>query len=175
MEELRRLVPPPADPIGAEGDWADCEQQLQLRLPQDYKEFIATYGSGTLCGLFAISSPFLSPRLRKETVREWWANWAGVYDCWGDVQRPLPYPRYPAVPGLLPWGTYGDVNVLSWYTGADPGQWHIIYDHRGEEFVEVPGMGFSDFLVAALKGTVPLPEPVFGKHVLENPYDFKSH
>jgi hypothetical protein len=58
VEELRRLVPPPETPNGADGDWGACERDLGLRLPADYKEFISTYGSGTLCRLFEIPSPF---------------------------------------------------------------------------------------------------------------------
>jgi hypothetical protein len=173
IEELRRLVPPPAAPNGAAGDWAACEQELQLRLPEDYKEFISTYGSGTLCGLFEISSPFSSPLLWKTNVRDWWMRWAGIYDCWGEVPRVLPYPRYPAVPGLLPWATYGDVDVLSWYTLGEPQQWCVVYDDWEEGFIEVPGLGFAGFLVAALRGTVPLPERIFGKHVLGEPRGYE--
>jgi hypothetical protein len=169
VEELRRLVPPPPAPNGADGDWAACERELQLRLPEDYKEFISAYGSGTLCRLFAISSPFSSPMLWKTNVRDWWVKWAGIYDCWGDEDRVLPYPRYPDVPGLLPWATYGDVDVLSWYTAGEPNQWYVIYDDHYEGFAEVPGFGFADFLVAALKGAVPLPERVFDKEVMGQP------
>src|SRR5437763_524789 len=144
VEELRRLVPPPAAPNGADGDWAACERELQLRLPEDYKEFISTYGSGTLCRLFEISSPFSSPLLWKTGVR-----WAGIYDCFGEIPRVLPYPRYPAVPGLLPWATYGDVNVLSWYTAGETHEWRVVYDERHDGFFEVPDLGFAEFLVAA--------------------------
>jgi hypothetical protein len=173
VEELRRLVPPPAQPKGAEGDWGACEEELRLRLPEDYKEFISIYGSGTLCRLFAISSPFSSPQLLKTTVRDWWVNWAGIYDCWGEVPRILPYPRYPAVPGLLPWGTYGDVDILSWYTEGESEAWRVVYDDREEGFAEVPWLNFSEFLLAALRGAVPLPERIFGKHILNEPHIYE--
>ena len=169
VAELRRLVPPPAHPDGADGDWTACERELQLRLPEDYKEFISAYGSGTLCRSLEILSPFDSPQRWRTTVRGWWENWARIYDCWGDFPRALPYPRYPAVPGLLPWGTYCDANVWSWYPAGEPHEWRLVYDERHQEFIEVPGLGFAEFLVAALKGTVPLPEWVFGKHVQSLP------
>jgi hypothetical protein len=102
VAELRCLVPPPAHPDGADGDWTACERELQLRLPDDYKEFISAYGSGTLCRSFEILSPFDSPQRWRTTVRGWWVNWARIYDCWGEFPRDLPYPPYPAVPGLLP-------------------------------------------------------------------------
>jgi hypothetical protein len=169
VEKLRRLVPPPVGPIGADGDWAACEREMGLRLPEDYKEFISAYGGGTLCRLFEISSPFSSPLLWRTGVRDWWVRWAEIYDCFGEVPRALPYPRYPAIPGLLPWGTYGTADVLSWYTAGSPDQWRVVYDDREEGFVEVPGLSFAGFLVAALKGTVPLPERVFGKHAMDEP------
>jgi hypothetical protein len=173
VEELRRLVPPPATPHGADGDWVTCERELQLRLPEDYKDFISIYGSGTLCNLFEISSPFSSPLLWKTGVRDWWVRWARIYDCFGEIPRVLPYARYPTVPGLLPWATYGTVDVLSWYTAGEPHQWRVVYDERHEEFFEVPGLGFAEFLVAAMKGVVPLPEHVFGKHVVNEPPIYK--
>jgi hypothetical protein len=163
------MVPPPAAPNGADGDWNACERELGLRLPADYKEFISAYGGGRLCGLFEIASPFSSPRSWKTNVKDWWVKWAGIYDCWGDVERRLPYPRYPSVPGLLPSATYGDVNVLSWYTAGEPDQWYVVYDDHAEGFVEVPGIGFAGFLVAALQGTVALPEQIFDKEVMRHP------
>jgi hypothetical protein len=174
IEELRCLVPPPAHPNGAQGDWKVCEDELGLRLPQDYKDFISLYGSGTLCGLFEISSPFSSPLLWKTSVREWWARWARIYDCWGECPRDMPYATYPDVPGLLPWATYGTVDVLSWYTAGEPHEWCVVYDDREEGFVEVPDIGLGAFLVAALKGTVPLPEHIFGKDVLDAPHVYES-
>jgi hypothetical protein len=38
-----------------------------------------------------------------------------------------------------------------------------------DEFIKVPGLGFAEFLVAALKGAVPLPERVFDKQVMSQP------
>lgn len=172
IEELRRMIPPPTVPKGADGDWATCERDLGLHLPEDYKEFISIYGSGVLCHLFAISSPFSSPLLWKTGVRDWWIRWAGIYDCWGEVERQLPYSRYPAVPGLLPWGTVGDVDILSWHTEGEPHQWYVIYDDQHEGFIEVPGLGFAEFLVTALKGTSPLTESVFGKELLDRPFEY---
>jgi hypothetical protein len=153
--ELRRLVPPPDEAHNAIGDWAACERELGHPLPDDYKEFISAYGSGILCALFDIPSPFSLTQLGKVAPREWWVQWAGIYDASGETPTELPYPAYPSIPGLLPWGLYGDVNVLSWYTGGDPSRWHVVYQHREDGFFEVPGMGFAAFLVAALNGTVP--------------------
>jgi hypothetical protein len=78
VEELHRLVPPPDQPIGAVGDWEACEQELQVQLPEDCKTFIESYGGGTLCSLFAISSRYSSPQLWKVSVRDWWAQGAGI-------------------------------------------------------------------------------------------------
>jgi hypothetical protein len=179
VEELRRLVCPPAQPKDAKGDWATCERELGLRLPEDYKDFITAYGRGTLCTLFNIPSPFTpawpwtkGPISRKE----WWAWWAGIYEDWGKTPRAMPYQPYPAVPGLLPWAIYGDLDVLSWYTAGEPDQWHIVYLHPIEGFWEIPiPQGFAEFLVAALKGTAPLPERTLGRDVLEMPYEFQPY
>jgi hypothetical protein len=159
---LRHLVPPPTRPVDAEGDWIACEVELGLQLPLDYKNYISTYGRG-YCSAFDIPSPFTKVRPWKtapKSPREWWVEWVGIYDDWGKTPRKIPYPVYPDVPGLLPWAIYGDVDVLSWYTRGAPGQWPLVYLGREEGFLEIPRMGFTDFLVAALEGTAPLPASV---------------
>jgi hypothetical protein len=165
FEKLCSLVLPPAQPRDASGDWNACEAELGLALPTDYKKYISTYGSGYYSA-FDIPSPFtkVSPwKSGPMSPRQWWLDWAGIYEDWGKTPRKMPYPAYPSIPGLLPWGIYGDVDVLSWYTKGAPDQWQIVYLDREEGFLDIPDIGFAKFLVKALQGTAPLPESVLSR------------
>jgi hypothetical protein len=44
---LTRLVASPARPIDAGGDWTVPEIALSVRLPEDYKWLVGTYGWGS--------------------------------------------------------------------------------------------------------------------------------
>ena len=184
MQELLSLVPPPEEPKDAKGDWNKVEGDLGLGLPEDYKQFITHYGRGTLCNLFWFASPFncvdpticVGPKAgRPVSAREYWTFWAGIYNDWGKTERNIPFPVYPTTPGLFPWGIYGDTDVLSWYTLGEPQQWEILYLDRQSRFLELKGLGFLGFLLAALKGTVPLPDDAFGKDMLDQPRVYTPH
>lgn len=167
IQELLQLVPPPSDAQDAHGDWKRLESDLGLSLPADYKHYIEEYGSGTLCTLFEIGSPFGLESHYKKSVKDAWHSWAGIYHSWGDVsESELPFPIYPSVPGLLPWGTYGDVDVIGWLTDPDPSLWYIVYKDQYEGFFELRDFGFSKFLVSALKGDSPLPDSVMSKQIV---------
>src|SRR3954469_21392978 len=97
--ELLLLVPPPVEPNSATGDWTRIEQDLGFTLPADYKHFITHYGSGRLCTLFEICSPFALEQFYKKTVREAWISWTGVYHCWGEEpEGQIPFPYFRAFP-----------------------------------------------------------------------------
>jgi len=173
LQELLQLVGPPSEPQNAKGDWKRLETDLGLTLPDDYKQYIEEYGGGRLCSLFEITSPFGLEAHYKKSVKDAWRSWAGIYHCWGDVpESELPFPIYPKVPGLLPWGTYGDVDVIGWLIDPDPGQWHIVYQDHYEGFIELSDFGFARFLVSALKGEPSLPDNVVSKDILRAPRTF---
>lgn len=172
MQELLSLVATPQAPKDANADWNKVEGDLGLRLPEDYKHFITHYGRGTLCNVLWFASPFncLDPPTRRAvSAREYWTSWAGIYNDWGRTKREVTRPVYPEIPGLFPFGIYGDTDVLSWYTVGEPQQWEVLYFDRQGRFLEVKGLGFLDFVLAALNGSVPLPDDVFGKDMLDQP------
>ena len=42
IQDLTRVVPPPAKPVetGREKRWREVEKELKIKFPKDYKEFI---------------------------------------------------------------------------------------------------------------------------------------
>src|SRR5262249_35246160 len=58
LVELLTVLPPPRRPFHNQGDWAVVEAAIGLRLPSDYKAFVAAYGRGTINNCLVIESPF---------------------------------------------------------------------------------------------------------------------
>src|SRR5579883_19087 len=124
IKNLTNLVPIPGSPrhAGTRQSWDDVEKRLGTGLPSDYKEFINLYGTGDLCDLFWILSPFkeppensllglldslLEPYLRGRT----------------DFPERCPFPAYPEPGGLLPFGGTTNGDTAFWLTRGQPDEW----------------------------------------------------
>lgn len=61
VAKLKKLIPPPEKPleVGTPAKWSKIEKQLGITLPEDYRDFIFTYGSASL--LVSIGSTIPSP------------------------------------------------------------------------------------------------------------------
>ena len=85
IADLIRLVPPPSVPVAANGDWPKLERELGLPIPQDYKDFIANYGTGAFCNYLVIPSPFafkVPPSNEIVSPKVGWTWWSGIYSDW---------------------------------------------------------------------------------------------
>jgi hypothetical protein len=175
IQKLLAIVPAPAHPENAHGKWDDVESALGLKLPDDYKEFIERYGSGVLCTYLRISSPFEFAMYEKYNgPRQGWIHFTGIYTSWLREPVNLPYPVFPEIPGLLPWGVYGDVDALAWYTEGGPDEWYIVLYRLEHGFIALKGMGFGAFLVAAVEGNLPLSADFGLQHLAQTSRKFES-
>jgi hypothetical protein len=176
IADLIRVVPPPKMPLAASGDWSEVEREMGLVFPNDYKEFIANYGAGAFCSYLLIHSPFLfkvPPWTEIVSPKVGWTWWSGIYSDWDPSSPKLKFGVYPEVPGLLPCGLYGDIDVLGWLTDEQPDKWYVVYFSRQGLF-ELKGIGFLDFLLGSLEGKIPLPASVFGKEIQKAPRIYKA-
>src|SRR6266542_3842508 len=126
IDDLVRLVPPPAAPVDADGDWSAVEAALGLRLPADFQALVGRYGVGQF-GDISLWTPF-AKRLD------------GVFDLVKharrlvDFHRPLrdelpedfPHPLYPEPGGLLEWASTSNGDSRCWLTGGDPDSWPAV-------------------------------------------------
>lgn len=138
LDRLARLVPPPAAPVGASGDWEAVERELGVSLPADYRALVTTYGYGMFDDFLEVLTPFSRPGERLmdfglgtmlQTMRDNRA--AGV---------PIPYPLWPEPGGLLPWGMTSNADWCYWITtpSGQPDRWRIFVDAHGDWW-EHPG------------------------------------
>src|SRR5687767_3998095 len=59
IHQLRSLVKPPkcSVEVPSESDWRRSESQLGIEFPEDYRQYIATYGSGLLAKWIRVTNP----------------------------------------------------------------------------------------------------------------------
>jgi hypothetical protein len=163
LEQLWKLMPPPASPIDALGDWDRVESDLGTRLPRDYKLYTAAYGSGTIGKLPVwIFNPFAADpmhRLKEQAeciFRAYRTLIEGGYE--------LPYPLFPKSNGLLPCGRTGNGDYLHWRTTGSPDHWSIVVWQCGEvEFKTFATRNLVAFLGDLVAGRLEVFPTVFFK------------
>jgi len=165
LEQLIRVLAPPARPaaIGSPEAWVSVEDRLGVRLPADYKAFVAQYGSGVIDGFVWIFSPFaegylnLEARLRRHQEAHIVA---------------IEYEYEPE--GLIPWATNEERGMCLWETdNADPDAW-TVYVRLDDDVHRFPE-NMTTFLVKVLTGQHV--STVFGgpTHRFRPPVTFEPH
>ncbi|WP_456242764.1 SMI1/KNR4 family protein [Actinopolyspora lacussalsi] len=147
LDRLRMLLLPP-EVAPAPQPWEDVERRLGVALPNDYKEFMETYGGGTI-EEFLI---FLSYSQSFEAAMGWKGR---------DLEeiRMSPEDVFPggAVEegkvNLLPWAYTIDGDVCYWLMDPreDPDQWRVVSRERDMEW-NFFGGGMMEFLVEITSG-----------------------
>jgi len=156
IEELTAIIPPPETPteVPDDPDWGSIEIELGVSLPEDYKAFVVTYGSGLLGNFIRIHNPFsaseytaLVPSVRRvsEIYRE-------IKQSEGEDA--VPFGIYPESPGLFVFGNDENGNFLFWLTEGEPDQWScLIGEGRGADWDRYD-MPMTTFLAKALKDEI---------------------
>ncbi|MFI1586150.1 SMI1/KNR4 family protein [Embleya sp. NPDC020630] len=145
---LTRLVPPPADPVDAEGDWTAAENALGVRLPDDYKWLVDAYGWGTFCDFLSLRTPFGSNRHNGIA----WQETYPIHAAEPDRER-YPYPLHPTPGALLVWGATVDADRLCLLTVGAPRDWPVVV-WSSEGWYETHAMGAAAFVAGWIEGTL---------------------
>jgi hypothetical protein len=144
LDALTQTMRPPAAPSETPdgGGWQSVENRLRMELPEDYKEFIARYGTGSVDGFLWVLNPFSTNKhlnffdeggVKLEALREL-------------RHESIPYPLHPDVNGVLPWGITDNGDVLYWLCNGPPSNWVIVVNEsRGPRWREYK-LSTSDFL-----------------------------
>ncbi|MFF4855409.1 histone-like nucleoid-structuring protein Lsr2 [Streptomyces rubiginosohelvolus] len=156
LTALTNVCPPPASPPSAP-DWSQVETELRTRLPEDYKQLMATYGPGEFCDLLSLYYPHapreaadltgpMPARLRQqiEEVRH------NARQSW-----PLPHPPEQ----LFAMGVTGNGDHIFWVTQPSdrPDAWDVAVNQA----LRAPWYTFAgtltEFLLAVVSGTTRVP------------------
>jgi len=178
VDELIKIMPPPAKPLWSEGDWAEIEARLGLTFPSDYRRYIAAYGAGgissNVCfvGYLTVVSPFepaedgsrLLPKysaILVEQLKSYFED--GMFDT-----RPL---LYPEPGGFFPVASTGDHHYIGWKTAGEPDDWDVmVFTTNLFKFDELPGTSLSKLFLDLLGHT----SPVFEEMNIMAPENFAT-
>jgi hypothetical protein len=155
LEELFALVPPPASPTAAEGDFGPVEADLGTPLPADYKELVRRYGYGTFSDFLNLWSPFFAPCTMMSQAR-------AALDANRSLARiapkAVPFQPFPARDGALPWAVTDNGDYVQWLTWGEPDAWPVaVWNPRSRPDYDLIEGGTAAFLVQWLRGRPPLP------------------
>jgi hypothetical protein len=153
LERLVAVTPPPSAPIevGSSADWKLVEADLGVKLPDDYRGLIDSYGSGCFGEFLYPLNPFTANRHghllhRGQTIL------AAERSSGMAPHQGLPFALYPVSGGLLPWAVTDNGDTLFWYTHPVP--WPVVvWSGRGFRF-EVYQRSAAGFLAVWLAGQI---------------------
>jgi len=149
LERLRRLLPPPADPVepGRPQGWAEVEAALGTELPRDFKAFTERYGSGKIDDFLYLFNPFTAGQ-DGNLVAEKDLVLAGYRQTRARFPERLPWPAFPEPGGVLPLGRTDNGDELYWVTDGRPDQWPVALVEARAALQEVHPMPVTGFLAA---------------------------
>ena len=149
IENLLKVVPPPASPVAAYGGpWEPIEEQLGTYLPQDYKDFVRLYGLGDFMQILTVFVPRAeSPHIR--LVRQ--AHVARLNFADDDD---FEYAVWPEPGGILPCAVTDNGAQLAWVRCGAPANWNILVWGRGYGDPEVFDCDLTDFLAGMATGKI---------------------
>jgi hypothetical protein len=154
LQTLAQIVTPPTDPVdsGSVDEWLAIEEKLGTPLPTDYKEYINTYGTGTIGSFLWPYNPFsnnenlnLITRIEQDlsALRQ-------IKDEFGEEE--VPYPLYPETGGLLSWAISDNGDVLYWLTQGNREDWRIVINESRGPWFEQFEESTTSFLTKLASG-----------------------
>jgi hypothetical protein len=138
IEKLKKAMPPLDPPPDNVVDWAMVRDVYGLDFPNDFKDFITTYGNVIWCDLFRAIYPETGTRQECEASRtdvlETLSLIGGdrLYDVDGNV---VEVPCYPTPGGLLPCLTDTNSDFILWRTEGEPDDWTVVKYSCGNVFM----------------------------------------
>ena len=166
QSNIELIIFPPVAPNEAprSAEWSEIERKLGIALPADYKHFLERYGSGRIDEFISIFNPIASNKFlnlnhqieeQLNVIRELKAEGSEV----------VPFKRFPADGGILPFGKTDNGDVLFWVTVGQPDTWSVAVNASRSPEWEVFSCGMVEFLSNVLRKHESC--PIF-------PYDFPS-
>ncbi|MCH7728829.1 MAG: SMI1/KNR4 family protein, partial [Planctomycetes bacterium] len=169
VSELMAVVTPPQQPLenGNNSQWAQVQDYMEVRLPEDFRDFGSRYGTGEFVDPDRLRIHVVNPF--SKTYKSWTKQYCNMVR---DLRRAegrkcVPYKVFPKTPGLLPWGSDDNGNMLYWLVADEPPeQWPVIvqpHEATAKEFERVE-LSMTSFLAQTFQREIELsmwPAPFF--------------
>ncbi|MBU3179419.1 SMI1/KNR4 family protein [Clostridium estertheticum] len=147
LDDLKKVLFPPSEPykIGEDEGWSKLENKLGIVLPEDYKNFIKTYGTGGIDNFIWILTPFVQDENVNFVTRM-----SVMLNAYSESKNKFPqyykHKVFPEQGGLLPWAYTDNGDEIYWLTGENSNEWSIIvYETRSSEYHQY-SMSMVEFL-----------------------------
>ncbi|MET1081302.1 MAG: SMI1/KNR4 family protein [Pseudomonas sp.] len=148
--EMVAIMPAPSSTFEAPSEkaWLAVESQLGIALPDDYKEFVHKYGTGSVDNFLWV----FNPTSRNENVNFLDQISAQLkvlieLQSYGEI---IPYRLFPAQGGILPFAITDNGDVLFWLSVGEPNSWTVLVNEARSPEWEVFDMSMSKFLLGIL-------------------------
>ena len=159
LHVLLEVLSPPEEPLesGDTVQWQQFEATTGLMLPDDYKAFINTFGTGHIEAVIFPYNPFCQRSRLKAyyDYRTWLQEVTAIKEMKHMFGEDVfPFPTYPDPGGLLPWGTTDTGDRLLWQTAAQTEQWSIVLNEARSSNFETFHGSMTNFLCGLLTGAI---------------------
>jgi len=153
IERLMRVMPP-TELSGDLVDWAEAEEEWNLRFPEEFKDFVTVYGAGFVSGYLVVGSPASAPTGTEAVDLEMLTPSEEEL-----VAAESPFPALPSPGGLLGLGATPDGDSLYLLTDPEAGDWKVVTWTRSARIRDsnwtLHEMGISGFLLQLFRRTLP--------------------
>ncbi|MFF4041142.1 SMI1/KNR4 family protein [Streptomyces sp. NPDC001816] len=170
-EHVRRLIEVlEADTTAAQQqDWSGIESELQVPLPDDYKEFIEHVGGGKVDGYLYILAPS-SPNQHYDLAKSAAERQEAYEDIFDFEDKPAQLE--PEGSRIIPWATTDNGEWLFWriLPGQEPTDFAVLVNEARGERWEFHEMGFAEYLTAVLQGDIH--SDILSSTFPSSPHDF---
>lgn len=148
------ILPRPKEPYeaGKHELWEAAQSVMGLEFPQEYRDYIDSYGTGVIGGQLLIYNPFsthpcvnlYSVALRKLAVLR------GLKKNYGDEK--CPFLVHPKKGGLFPVGEFKPGHTLYWLPTPDSNNWKLILNKRYTSVYETFEFSLARFIRLMFEG-----------------------
>jgi cell wall assembly regulator SMI1 len=159
IKKLNEYLSRPSNAVlPEEQDWQAVEEKLDLQFPQDFKDFINTYGSGEIGNQLRFFSPKVNPVTQKSILLEKIINNAKsdqeFIEKYPNNHSEIPFDIYPKKPGLITVCSDSVGNRFCFQTDENPDNWKLVYLFNKSEKNFVYNGSLTDYLVAMYENTL---------------------
>jgi len=146
IDDIIKVMPPVNNPLDVptQSQWIAIEGKLGTGLPDDYKEFIQTYGTGKVDDFLYVFTPFsVNENLNLFDQLKLQSDVLVELKSYGEN---VPYKIFPEVEGVIPFAITDNGDVLFWKTSTEPNDWTVLVNEARSPDWEKYEMSMSKFL-----------------------------
>lgn len=149
IKNLTHILVPPLAPVdvGRAEEWDTIERQVG-KLPDDYKMFIGRFGTGIINNFLWVLNP-ASSNQHLHLLREGEPILSALREL-RQAGEQCPYPLYPEIGGLFPFGKTDNGDALFWLQVGEPNQWPVVVNAARDPEYQKFNCGMADFLAGIL-------------------------